>query len=78
MIRAFSATEYRLVVPGPAISFRSKHAVTYKNLIKELTLPVFRKPITRRAVELRLNYFHMRPRKMDMDNVAKCVLDALT
>jgi Holliday junction resolvase RusA-like endonuclease len=72
-----NALEYRVVVPGPAVSFRSTKARTYKRLIRKLSAPVFKKPTDSQMLDVRLDYFHTAPRKVDMDNVAKCVLDAL-
>jgi Holliday junction resolvase RusA-like endonuclease len=69
--------EYRFVVAGRAVSFRSPSAKAYKRAVRRVArgfLPT--NPIAE-AVELRLDYFHSQPRRFDMDNVAKCVLDAL-
>jgi Holliday junction resolvase RusA-like endonuclease len=69
--------EYRLVLPGKAVSFRSPKAGVYKSLIQDAAHRIFVKPIAGDIVEVRLDYFHLSRRRMDMDNIAKCVLDAL-
>ena len=69
--------EYRIVVPGKAISFRSPKAKKYKNIIHDTAKRIILNPIIGDTVEVRLDYFHMNKRRMDMDNIAKCVLDAL-
>jgi hypothetical protein len=77
VVRIVDAPEYRFVVPGEAISFRSPRAKAYKHTVRLAArecLPT--EPITD-PLEFRLDYFHSRRRRFDMDNVAKCVLDAL-
>jgi len=71
------SSEYRIVIPGKAVSFRSSKSGDYKTKIKEVAKRIFDKPIIGDFVEVRLDYFHMKRRRMDMDNIAKCVLDAL-
>lgn len=77
MVNVVGAREYRFVVGGPAVSFRSPHAKAYKRRVRRAgrgSLPT--NPIAT-PVEIRLDYFHRHRRRFDMDNVAKCVLDAL-
>jgi Holliday junction resolvase RusA-like endonuclease len=69
--------EYRIIVPGKATSFRSPKAKKYKNIINDLAKHIIPNPIIGNTVEVRLDYFHMNKRRMDMDNIAKCVIDAL-
>ncbi len=69
--------EYRIVILGKAVSFRSSKSADYKAKIQEVAKRIFDKPIIGDFVEVRLDYFHMKRRRMDMDNIAKCVLDAL-
>jgi Holliday junction resolvase RusA-like endonuclease len=78
MTRTTEALEYRFVVPGVAISFRSPKAKTYKRTVARIARPIL--PLTPRdePIEIRLDYFHVAPRRFDMDNVAKCVMDALS
>jgi len=75
--RIYSTPEYRLVVPGRAISFRSSKCKEYKRLIRRAARPLFPKPLPGPRVTVKLDYFHTERRRVDMDNVAKCVLDAL-
>lgn len=77
MVHIVRAREYRFVVGGPAVSFRSPRARAYKRRVRRAgrrSLPAT--PIDT-PVELRIDYFHRDRRRVDMDNVAKCVLDAL-
>ena len=73
-----SDPEYRVVVPGRAVSFRSPRARAYKKLIGDIARGVFSQPLSDSTINIHIDYFHTRRRRMDMDNVAKCVLDALT
>ena len=77
MRQTIRRTEYRFMVPGPPVSFRSPKAKAYKAKIRGIAKTLFDGPATR-EVEVRLDYFHRGRRPFDMDNVAKCVLDALT
>jgi len=77
MIRSSRALEYRFVVPGEAVSFRSPNAKKYKRKVRQyLPARLIARPM-RGSCEIRLDYFHSSPRRFDMDNVAKCVLDAI-
>ena len=77
LIASFDAIEYRFVVPGHAVSFRSPKAKAYKEKVRGcLPARLMKRPI-RVGCEIRLDYFHSSPRRFDMDNVAKCVLDAM-
>lgn len=69
--------EYRFVIPGQAISFRSHKAKKYKQLVRRIAKDVLPKRLIGQFIEVHMDYFHSRPRRLDMDNVAKCVLDAL-
>jgi len=73
LVRAF---EVRFVLPGPAVSFRSPKAAVYKKAVAAEVRPLFS---ARRegAVELRIDYFHSSRRRVDVDNIAKCIMDAL-
>ena len=77
MTRVEHIPEYRLVVPGKAQSFRSQRAGTYRGQIRAIAKGIFPPPDRSQRVEVRLDYFHCHRRRFDMDNVAKCVLDAL-
>ena len=70
--------EYRIVVPGRAVSFRSPNASTYKDRVRCLGLVVFRRPLDGDRLVFLIDYFHRHRRRFDMDNVAKAVMDALT
>jgi hypothetical protein len=76
--RILRVLERRFVVPGRAVSFRSPASRTYKRQVRTLARPVFPKRPPRHSVEVLLDYFHTKRRRVDMDNVAKCVLDALS
>jgi Holliday junction resolvase RusA-like endonuclease len=77
VVRIIGAREYRFVVPGSAVSFRSRNARAYKRKVRRAAAGSLPRTPVATPVELRLDYFHPLPRKCDMDNVAKCVLDAL-
>ena len=77
MRQSHKSPEYRIVMPGKAVSFRSPKSGDYKTMIQEVAKRIFAKPIIGDTVEVRLDYFHLSRRRMDMDNIAKCVLDAL-
>ena len=77
MVQILNALEYRFVVPGRAISFRSPKANSYKAAVVRAAAPALPRVPKDMPVEVRLDYFHMSPRRFDMDNVAKCVIDAL-
>ena len=72
-----STAEYRVVVPGQAVSFRSPKAKAYKELVRNRAQSVFPMPLSEHTVEVRVDYFHTTRRRMDMDNIAKCVIDAM-
>lgn len=50
----------------------------YRERVREIAKPLFPEPAPKVRVVIWLDYFHTEPRRFDMDNVAKCVLDALT
>jgi Holliday junction resolvase RusA-like endonuclease len=77
MIRINRTPEYRLIIPGRAVSFRSPKAKTYKALVQSIARDVFTEPLLGARIEVRIDYFHVSNRRLDMDNVAKCILDAL-
>ena len=77
MIRIVKAAEYRFVVPGKAVSFRSHRAEEYKRKVRESARGLFKGP-RKGSLDVRLDYFHTTGRRMDMDNISKCVLDSLT
>lgn len=72
-----SILEYRIVVPDRAISFRSQQASAYKRRVRNAARRVFPSPASNRIVSVLIDYFHTKPRRVDVDNVAKCILDAL-
>ena len=77
MRRGYSNPEYRLVIPGRAFSFRSPKAAAYKELIRSIAMKTFSKPLSKANIEVRIDYFHIHRRRIDIDNAAKCILDAL-
>ena len=77
MISILHCTEYRIVIPGRAVSFRSPHAKDYKNRVRKAAKKVLPESVTVQSVEVRIDCFHRTKRRFDMDNVAKCILDAL-
>lgn len=70
--------EYRLVIPGNAKSFRSKDAQAYKQEIRITAKKNVSQQFLGREIEVRLDYFYTGRRRPDMDNITKCVLDALS
>lgn len=72
----FKAIEYRLVIPGKAVSFRSPERKKYQRIVRHIAKSVFRHP-GKETYQIRIDYFHLQRRKMDMDNIAKCIMDAL-
>lgn len=76
MIRIVHKLEYRFVVPGKPESFRSPTANAYKQKVRKIASRVFNRPRAE-GLDVRLDYFHASGRKMDMDNISKCILDAL-
>lgn len=77
MVKVLHNREYRFVVPGKAESFRTPGASQYKDKVAEIASKIFSQPLIDQKVEVRINYFHFQERRMDMDNVAKCIMDAL-
>ena len=77
MVQIFNALQYQFVVPGRAISFRSPKAKLYKAAVARAAKPALPRVPKNVPVEVRLDYFHTSPRRFDMDNLAKCVMDAL-
>jgi Holliday junction resolvase RusA-like endonuclease len=69
--------EYRVVVPGKAVSFRSPNAGAYKRRVAMLARRVFARPCSQEHVQFLIDYFHADRRRMDVDNIAKAVMDAL-
>lgn len=78
MRRCVSYHEVRFVIPGPASSFRVAKAKQYRRVVAAAAKPHFPDGPPDNQVEARLYYFHITQRQFDMDNVTKCVLDALT
>lgn len=72
-----NVAEYRFFVPGKAESFRSPKATLYKRKVRREARRVLKKPLQGFELNVILDYFHIAARRFDMDNVAKCVLDAL-
>ncbi len=52
--------------------------MAYRERIREIAKALFPEPTPKTRVVVWLDYFHTKRRRFDMDNVAKCVLDALT
>lgn len=77
MVRVVDAREYRFVVAGPGVSFRSPSAKAYKRKVRVAARGAVPTKLIAVPVELTLDYFHRNRRRFDMDNLAKCVLDAL-
>ncbi len=76
-MRVVDAREYRFVVAGPGVSFRSHSAKAYKHRVRLAARGIVPIKLIAVPVELTLDYFHQSRRRFDMDNLAKCVLDAL-
>src|SRR5713101_5483109 len=77
MTRTVHAVEWRFVVPGPPVSFRSPRRRQYQARVRSLAASMFRGQPTIYPVEVFLDYFHSTRRRVDMDNIAKCVLDGM-
>jgi Holliday junction resolvase RusA-like endonuclease len=77
MIYVRSTVEYRIVIPGRAFSFRSPHAKAYKAKIRRFAKSTVRRPLPGRNIEVLVDYFRTSKTHPDMDNISKCVLDAL-
>jgi Holliday junction resolvase RusA-like endonuclease len=78
MVTILHNREYRFIVAGKAESFRTAAAPKYKAKVAQAASMVFAEPLANQMVEIRIDYFHLQSRRMDMDNVAKCIMDALT
>jgi Holliday junction resolvase RusA-like endonuclease len=70
--------EYRLLMPGRPVSFRSRHAGAYKQSIRGIAERVLPKDPPKGMVSVHIDYFHATKRRFDMDNVAKTIMDALS
>ena len=68
--------EYRIIVPGKPESFRTRRSGEYKRKVQHAARQLFSHPL-KGPVRVIIDYFHVRKRRMDMDNVSKCILDAL-
>ncbi len=77
MTRVTHAVERRFVVPGRAVSFRSPSADAYKRQVRAIARRIFPGRPTSRPIDVFVDYFHATRRRVDMDNVAKCILDSL-
>ena len=78
MRRILEFAEYRFFVPGKAISFRTKNAKKYKKLVKKFAMKVFKRKLIGNKLQIIIDYFYKGSRKFDMDNIEKCIIDALT
>ena len=77
MIHVIRRLEYRVVIPGRPESFRSKKALAYKQAVRRFARQVLATPLPWEELDVRIDYFHAGRRRFDMDNIAKCILDAL-
>jgi len=77
MIQYVHAVERRFVVPGRAVSFRSPLALRYKRRVRQIAQASFVRDPPTGQLDVFVDYFHRSQRRMDMDNIAKCILDAL-
>lgn len=78
MTHTLRCREYRLVLPGKAESFRTAAAADYKERTKKMARQVLKRPLSEKRIEIRIDYFHGGHRRMDVDNIAKCIIDGLT
>lgn len=68
---------YIIIVPGKAYAPHSRHALLYKNEIKQIVSQYINSPISGR-VDLRLEYlFRESKNRLDGDNLLKTFCDAL-
>jgi len=70
--------EYFIIVPGKARSFRSRYAKAYKEKVRKIAREVIIEMFNNDDVDLKIDYFHRGNRNVDMDNITKNVMDALT
>ncbi|MBZ9571962.1 RusA family crossover junction endodeoxyribonuclease [Patescibacteria group bacterium] len=78
MIISSPTLEYLIIVPDKARSFRSRYAKTYREKVRECAKAVIKKMFYSDDINLKMDYFYRGNRNVDMDNVTKNVMDALT
>jgi len=77
MNRIINRTEYRFFVPGKPASFRVKAAKEFKTRARRCAREFFEAPLEMDNLEIRLDHFHRKSVRSDMDNIAKALIDAL-
>jgi len=70
--------EYLVIVPGKARSFGSHYAKEYRDKVRWAARKVITEIFHTNDVDLKIDYFYRGNRNVDMDNVTKNVMDALT
>lgn len=70
--------EYLVIVPGRARSFRSHYAKEYRDRVREAAQKVITEMFHTNDIDLKIDYFYRGNRNVDMDNITKNVMDALT
>ena len=70
--------ECLVIVPGKARSFRSHYAKEYRHRVREAARKVITEMFHTDDIDLKIDYFCRGSRNVDMDNITKNVMDALT
>jgi len=70
--------EYLVIVPGKARSFRSHYAKIYQDRVRKAAREVVTAMLHSDDIDLKVDYFYRGNRNLDMDNITKNVMDALT
>ena len=70
--------EYLVIVPGKARSFRSHYSKVYREKVREAAREVIKEMFHSDDIDLKVDYFYRGNRNIDMDNITKNVMDALT
>ena len=70
--------EYLVIVPGKARSFRSHYAKIYQDRVRKAAREVVTAMLHSDDIDLKVDYFYRENRNLDMDNITKNVMDALT
>lgn len=70
--------EYLIIVPGKARSFRSRYVKQYRDKVRKAARRVITEMFQTDDIDLKIDYFYRGNRNVDMDNITKNVMDALT
>lgn len=70
--------EYLIIVPGKTRSFLSRYAKQYRDKVRKAAWKVITDMFRTNDIDLKIDYFYRGNRNVDMDNITKNVMDALT